>query len=351
MQNNNEKRIVVIDIGNPALDGNKVFVPEDVVKVSHTILPICYLHDRLVEFGYEVVTPDVYLAMEKTDTKAVLISYLTNRRTDQIIKAGAKPLILNCLESPFIATKFYILLRLISRKFKYSVLFEGMKKMASPKTKFISARFPESFDGRNFSSKAFQDRLFIAMISSNKSVGSFVKNFIIGLLYGSDVKEIYQERLRAINFLAPKQILDLFGFGWDNAVGDQKTLKNINGCYRGKVTSKIETLRGYKYTLCFENTVFKGYVTEKIFDAMFAGSVPIYLGAPDIAKYVPAGAFINIKDFADWNALYDYLINISENQYNNYLEEIRLYLQSEKFKEFTQEKFAEKIISLVSQEL
>ena len=37
-----------------------------------------------------------------------------------------------------------------------------------------------------------------------------------------------------------------------------------------------------------------GYVTEKIFDAFKAGCVPVYWGAENITKYVPAECFIDM---------------------------------------------------------
>lgn len=48
---------------------------------------------------------------------------------------------------------------------------------------------------------------------------------------------------------------------------------------RGKYNNdKIAYLRQFKFNLCPENTNNKGYVTEKIFEAIKAGCVPIYWG-------------------------------------------------------------------------
>lgn len=38
-------------------------------------------------------------------------------------------------------------------------------------------------------------------------------------------------------------------------------------------------MRRYKFTIAFENQSYPGYVTEKIADALMAGTVPIYWGA------------------------------------------------------------------------
>ena len=44
------------------------------------------------------------------------------------------------------------------------------------------------------------------------------------------------------------------------------------------VADKHEWLQNYKFNLCFENAIFPGYLTEKLFDAYNAGCVPIYWG-------------------------------------------------------------------------
>lgn len=52
----------------------------------------------------------------------------------------------------------------------------------------------------------------------------------------------------------------------------------------GRVGDKRAFLAGYKFNIAFENSQTSGYVTEKIFDAKAAGSVPIYFGCPKVAK-------------------------------------------------------------------
>lgn len=51
---------------------------------------------------------------------------------------------------------------------------------------------------------------------------------------------------------------------------DKKMLYNDN---------KLDYLRQFKFNLCPENSNNEGYVTEKIFDALTAGCIPIYWGA------------------------------------------------------------------------
>jgi len=79
----------------------------------------------------------------------------------------------------------------------------------------------------------------------------------------------------------------------------------------------------------------KGYITEKIFDCFAAGVVPIYWGASNIEEFVDKGCFIDRKKFANNNDLYYFIKNMKKEEYENYLENIRLYLISEKAQLFS----------------
>jgi Glycosyltransferase family 10 (fucosyltransferase) C-term/Fucosyltransferase, N-terminal len=63
--------------------------------------------------------------------------------------------------------------------------------------------------------------------------------------------------------------------------------------------SRLTTLSRYKFTLAFENSVAPDYVTEKFFDPLIAGSVPVYLGAPNVADFAPGDhCFIDVTEFS-----------------------------------------------------
>ncbi|CAI5462750.1 unnamed protein product [Closterium sp. Yama58-4] len=49
----------------------------------------------------------------------------------------------------------------------------------------------------------------------------------------------------------------------------------------------------YLFALAIENTRAPGYVTEKFFYPLEAGTVPIYIGAPDIAAFAPPDSYID----------------------------------------------------------
>lgn len=62
---------------------------------------------------------------------------------------------------------------------------------------------------------------------------------------------------------------------------------------------KRQVLSKYKFYLAFENTNERGYVTEKVFDALLAGTIPVYLGSTvDCQALLPdPKAAIFVSDF------------------------------------------------------
>ena len=98
--------------------------------------------------------------------------------------------------------------------------------------------------------------------------------------------------------------------------------------YKGSVDNdkRLSVLAKYRYNWCFENTdhpVFAaGFIAEKILDCLETRTVPIYLGNPNIEKYVPKECFIDFRDFGSYAAINDYLHRITEDEYMAYIENI-----------------------------
>jgi len=69
-------------------------------------------------------------------------------------------------------------------------------------------------------------------------------------------------------------------------------------------------LGAYKFYLSFENSNCREYLTEKVFwNAYHKFAVPIIMGASrqDCQRLLPPLSFLHVDDFADANALADYL--------------------------------------------
>jgi alpha-1,3-fucosyltransferase 10 len=86
----------------------------------------------------------------------------------------------------------------------------------------------------------------------------------------------------------------------------------------GRAT-RLEVIGRYRFTLAFENSICPDYVTEKFFDPLVAGSVPIYRGAPEVATLAPGEhCFVDASAFRDPAALADHLRQLAadETAYN-----------------------------------
>jgi hypothetical protein len=85
-------------------------------------------------------------------------------------------------------------------------------------------------------------------------------------------------RLKAIQEISKIRNVDLYGAIFDKRIED-----------------KIRILNDYNFSVCFENDLYPGYITEKVFDAWAAGTVPIWWGI-DNTGVLNKNAIINFAD-------------------------------------------------------
>ena len=115
--------------------------------------------------------------------------------------------------------------------------------------------------------------------------------------------------------------------------------------YKGTVSNKYEIMSQYKFAFSYENiSGYNGYITEKIFDPFIAGTVPIYLGSENILDYIPNNTFIDIRNFNDFYHLYNYLTNLNQLEYDEYLHNIKNFLISKDAQKFSSDTFAKTIV-------
>lgn len=86
--------------------------------------------------------------------------------------------------------------------------------------------------------------------------------------------------------------------------------------------SKQEFLKKCRFSLCFESTKGEGFITEKIVEAFFADTIPVYYGSSNIKEIFNPKAFIDISDYPSFDAAIDKILEI-ENDDKVYLEMLR----------------------------
>ncbi|MBX9744108.1 MAG: hypothetical protein K2X08_02725 [Chlamydiales bacterium] len=169
----------------------------------------------------------------------------------------------------------------------------------------------------------FSQRKFSCMIASNKQFPY--------------AYELYTEREKIIQYHEGSVLFDLYGKGWG---------KKQYSTHRGISINKMNDLKKYRFTYCLENSYKNnnGYITEKIFDAFAAGAIPIYKGASNIYQYIPSHCFIDYDRFASLEELDQFLFTFTEEDYNRYLFNILMFLESSESKIFTSKAFVDIIL-------
>jgi hypothetical protein len=257
-----------------------------------------------------------------------------------------------------IAWELYYHLAEISARFPHTFLFEGGRRRASASTSFHELYFPQVRQTRTIAWVEWQQRSFLVSINSNKAmVRSFtrwfdrprevsIKREVASTRYPPIGADLYLERLRVAAQFAGRPDFDVYGQGWQrrHPAVPRRLHEAVLRAYRGPVAEKLTTLAHYRYSLCLENSVFEGYVSEKIFDCFFSGTIPVYLGAPDIGRLVPREAFVDLRDFRDYRDLEVFLDGLDESSQRRYLEAAAEFVRSPAYTPFTVECFARQMV-------
>ena len=148
--------------------------------------------------------------------------------------------------------------------------------------------------------------------------------------------EFYSRRIEAVAALSKLGCIDLFGRGWERWWGRSSmwlpywlNRRGLMRAYRGACESKLETLSNYRFSVCLENMPMEGYVTEKIFDCFYAGTVPIYQGGRGIEKYIPRNTFVDASAHSSWRGLWSAIESMPAQEWEAYRENARSFLRQE----------------------
>jgi len=304
--------------------------------------------------GFQVITADLAGQLGIDPRRIMVISSERLNFSKMLAGRGGLLSALICFETPSFAWHFYHNLDRISSDFRHVFLFPGAApRLRRSKAHFHPQLFPQPFrqiqeSGR----KPWEERKFAAMVHYNRVRRIIKPGHIIAAFNDPDLRgELYSERRKAIRYFSGRDGFHLYGGGWDKLIfgvsyGDYRAgLK----CYQGKCQNKIDTLSDYRFSICYENAIFPGYITEKIFDCFYAGCIPVYLGAPDVQDYIPRECFIDKRQFKTYRELDRYLLNIDKKGFSDYHRAIDNFLRSEQFLPFYQETFARDLLNAVKE--
>jgi glycosyltransferase involved in cell wall biosynthesis len=325
--------------------GNGIFDVESTLNRDNSFRPWLHLRDRLAERGIEIHTADYLFDGSRQSAVNVYTSFGIHTSLPKIAKRA--DVLLNAFylfETMMYAEEMYRKLPELSRHFRTVYSWTDAGTLAA----FVG-------DGESFAVKPFQipmpfdhvlephwsrrDRSGIALVNRNGR-GT--------LLPG----ELLTERLRAIRHFCGHGGIDLWGRHWDTLhEGQEAFAEAIRASWRGPLADKYEAYSRYRFAVCYENMATPGWITEKLFDCLYSGVVPIYLGAPDIGNFVWPDCFIDRRDFATYDDLSRFLDDLTPVQFERYREAAREYLASPAYYRFTARAFADRFIDDIGAQL
>lgn len=334
---------------------------------SDVLAPYIHMREWMQRRGIAVHTADV---LERGEVRADRNLYVSMgvrsrypsiaRREDTVMSAFF------ALECPVVEPRLYRDLHPASTTFRRTFSYSSAAALAPYVTAPIEVqpfRIPQSFDAVHGHIWDGRDRAFMTMINANK-------------LPRLKTQELYTERMRAVAFFEEHGEIDLYGIGWDvppyrlgqtwvpatgqrvmraaqaawHRVHTPELLGASRRAWRGAAADKAATLGRYRFAVCFENMVLEGWITEKLFDCLYSGTVPVYLGAPDIERWVPRECFIDMRDFAGYAELRDHLHSLSPGEVEGYREAGREFVGSDRYRPFSRAAFAELFGRLVHED-
>jgi alpha(1,3/1,4) fucosyltransferase len=108
-------------------------------------------------------------------------------------------------------------------------------------------------------------------------------------------------------------LVDIYGKNWPNGIEREDSRRQADWYNR-----KMEILGNYRFNLCFENTIYPYYCTEKIWHSIAAGCLPIYYGeGTGIYEDFPADSFIDYSQYENTSELFDKIQSINEEEFRH----------------------------------
>ena len=313
--------------------GNRIFSPESKSMLSPYMMAF---RSYMAERNVNVVTLDT-VDFNNPNVKAVLYfeynwRMLSSARDPFLKNVPYEKRALVLLEPAIVNPTMYFT-NLLRRRFK--TVFTWDLRLQRNHSDYVPIRVPTganpiAYRENRFASIPFSQKKLVVAVSRNR--WHYMPQSTFGLR-----RKVY----RHLQKHAPDDF-DLFGLDWERPCSRlEKFLgRSYLKCWRGEIPggwdAKVERIANYRFSVCFENSVWNpGYVSEKIFDCFCARSVPVYLGSKGNETLLPDGTYINYRDFNSPRKLLAFLRGMSESEHAGYVDKIDSFLASEGPRRFT----------------
>lgn len=322
---------------------NSLFADEDAVHRHNPTYTPRLLRQMFLERGIEINTPDL------NEGRQVMFEVHLEGRP---LSARTGPRYLIALENPNInklnASSNYC--REFDLVFSWDVRLFHLANV-------VPILIPHPVLREDFPGPAQRD-IFSCLINANKAFKEVLPS------------DLYLERLQTIRWYErhASDRFSLYGLGWDKSTPAftvagrmARSVSRIKTrlfgippfpSFRGELKDKATVLRRARFSYCYENSRdLSNYITEKIFDSLVCGCVPVYWGADNVLEHIPPDCFVDRRKFSDTAEVHQHLLTITEDQYLNYQRAILEFLCSTAARKFSTESFIRTIVEQVSRDI
>jgi len=341
---------VYIDPSSYLFLSNNLFSIHPLYNQDNRLITYRFLKDYCLQNGICLNTidlrrnsnkEDIYVSFDHKNFFKRARWYLKNKNYPILRLDRFKKRILFQFEPPMVIPEVYENIDRITKK--YDKLFFTYR-INHPKC--IHFLYPKIYNSVLANYWRNPHRKFLVMINVNKKP-RFVR--LVKIYTNKTIGQLLTERIKIIEFFSRFNEIDLYGLDWDKTPPFPYWFykRAIQKVYKGPVESKFKKLSEYTFAIAFENSIFPGFIGEALFDCFYTGTVPVYLGAPDIEKFVPKNCFVDMRDFKNYEDLREFLKSLPQKKIQEYRENARRFLESEKFQPFTKECFTELFIKSI----
>lgn len=329
MKLNNLNKRIYIDPPTPHYYKDKLFDMSDrVLNRDDNLKPFLELKNEKNKNGIDVHTADFLINECNSDVTCDYYSLGILENYSQLIdRKGVHLKAFVIFEPPIVNPEPYEKLADLTAAFErvylYNTVGDGYSLKDVDTKKLRQLFWPQSQRGVIEEYWKYSDRLNRIVIINGNHIPR------------KKINELYSRRIEAIADLSHFNAIDLYGRGWNNWFSRSsmwlpywKNRKALIKVYKGECESKYKVLSQYNFSLCFENMIMRGYITEKIFDCFYSGTIPIYLGASDIESIIPDDIYIDCRKFDSWKEIFYEVRNMHPNEIKRMREKARKFIKS-----------------------
>ena len=373
----NGKPVVFVEPYTDGLLGDRLFDTSESLLNRDGVLEVwAYLKSEMNREGIELHTTDFVPAEERDDVVFIVNTVNSDSRLHE--RLGSRRDI--CFGS------YYLPEPPVDASFNKRSPYRRLDLLSSLYQRVYASPFPDAISSLKNVPTEFSSHHFFYPNSPSEPMDEFwsVRNRKFLVMINSANyspmrgQELYSERVRALAYFGDRSNIHLYGHRWGELclqspmlgilriarrpsvrmlarwMSDLQTHRVSNqilNAYKGPCESKNATLSRYHFAIAYENFRIRGYITEKMLDCLFVGTIPVYWGEPEVEKWIPRDCFIDRRHFATYADLHSHLTSLTDDDRRRYREAGRDFLESKQFYPFSKEWFAERFIEDAKRDL